>query len=160
MEKKDANMEQELADAKQKIEGFRGIIFGEEFSKKSKEFYFMFSPKGYANSKVYTRINDERLMGEAEIDRIEYEYVDNKFYAAYAYISTSDDFGKLKISTFEKFGPPHYKEDYKNLYVWDKFEGVDIRIAYISEKDLGLFVIKSTNIERLLDKSPVPTNGF
>ena len=109
-------------------DGFAGIKWGSEFSETKSD---MVEPRSISdpaepNVKIkiyYTKKGDDLKMGEAQLDKIEYVFWREKFAEARINSTGPENFDRLKIFLFEKYGTVN---KFQGAYSW---EGSITRIA-------------------------------
>jgi hypothetical protein len=128
-------------------DGFAGIKWGTEFAEVKSDMVESRSISDPAEPNVkikiyYTKKGDNLKMGEAQLDKIEYVFWREKFAEARINATGPENFDRLKIFLFEKYGTVN---KFQGAYSW---EGSITRIAlrYDEPTKLCLLTIGSTKL--------------
>jgi hypothetical protein len=115
--------------------GFRGIVFGEDFSVHAGEMTLVAQNKS-GSSTAYARKGDKMRIGDAMLKYIRYNYSDNKFFAVEIASSGAAN-KKALIDAFRlQFGAPdHYNHKRKDdTYEWGDVSKVSVILVCNSQE--------------------------
>jgi hypothetical protein len=126
------------------VNGFRGVPWCENIEKKSSEFVFVNNDPELIDGKIYIRKNDERRIGGAELERIEYVFIDNKFHSVRIFVSSVENFEELRLAATEKFGPKFSVDQDKNSISWPDDGNTIVSLYYFPSRETGTFEIISS----------------
>lgn len=82
------------------LNGFRGVSFGTDVGK----FTGFSAPEGDGKVKAYTRKDEDRDMGPAELSEVVYEFLDGKFFSVTLYTKDKADTDELMAIVSKAFG--------------------------------------------------------
>jgi len=122
--------------ADQEPDGFRGIKWGEDLS----QVEGMKQIGKSAGSGVYTKAGDELSMGGAELDKILYYTINNKFYAVRIYLKEGkSNWEALRADVVKKYGEGYEQGEGNYLYI-GKDAGLNLRCnKNAGEYNLSIF---------------------
>lgn len=126
--------------------GFRGITWGTDFSDVKDEMVYSRTDKSYGGIERYLRKNDEMMIGAAKVDRIEYEFWQNKFYGIFASFSEFTNYSSLKGALFERFGEGYKPNPYIAEYYWFNFAEGHIVLKYSEIQKKGFLMMYSKEL--------------
>lgn len=126
------------------VNGFRGIHWGENVEKRSSELIFISEDNELVNGKVYVRRNDERRIGGAVLEKIEYVFIEDKFYSVRIFVSSVENFEELRLATTEKFGQKFSVDQNKNSISWEDDGNTAVSMYYFPMSESGLLEITSS----------------
>jgi len=98
-------------------DGFRGIKWGQDISTVEGLVHVATDPS-YGGIERYARERDELKMGAAELDRIFYDFWQNKFCGVWIYTKGYSNWDSFKAVVFEKFGKGFQSNEYIETYNW------------------------------------------
>jgi len=123
-------------------DGFRGIKWGQDISTVEGLVHVSTEPS-YGGIERYTREGDELKIGAAELDRIYYDFWQNKFCDVYICTEGYSNWSSFKAVVFEKFGEGQVGTNYftyvwwgektQMLLIYNSGEG----LLYMSSKEIG-----------------------
>jgi hypothetical protein len=129
-------------------EGFRGISFGDDFSKWSPE--MTFSSGTSEKTALYDRKGDKLTIGGAELKDLKYTFYAGKFSGMSAITLGSANKRALIDAFTAQFGNPVKPNRYMDRYLWN---GTKAKVAIICEiTDKCIAIILSKDAEASMDQ--------
>ena len=106
-----------------------------------------------AKLKMYRKIKEDLIIGEANIKQIIYTTWDNKFYYACIITEGLGNWERLKPSVFEKFGEGRRLTTNISTeqYLWDG-DIINMILEYNKISEMGILDIRSEQIEKQKDE--------
>lgn len=119
-------------------DGFRGIKWGTKLSTLKNMQLLADNRKG---QKVYSRKDDQLIIGGADLESIDYHFWQDKFCSVFVMCEGYLNFRFLKDSTFEKFGAGSQTNPFMEDYMWyGETTGMVLKYNEISQKgSLSMF---------------------
>lgn len=108
------------------FEGFRGIKWGTEITSLTNMKFLRTGPS-YGGINYYTRVGDERIVGGASLDVIEYGFWDDRLSFVRIVVSGYQNCKLFKAVVFEKYGK-EYRQPFKST--WFSWDGTNTKVIY------------------------------
>lgn len=110
------------------VDGFRGLKWGTEFSTVKESMIYKKTDQSYGGIKIYSKKDDEFVIGGAKLENIEYGFWQDKLCSVIIKLKGYSNFSSLKDASFEKFGPGHKTNRFMENYIWfGEISGISLK---------------------------------
>lgn len=126
-------------------DGFRGLVWGQSFDSVKDQMVYSHKDASFGGTDIYTRVNDELIIGSAKLQKIEYAFWQGKLMSANIDVIGSNNWAGLRDATFQRFGTGNQNNRYIEKYYWAG-NTTKMLLSYNEIAKTGFLYIVSTDV--------------